>query len=1835
MVIAPSSVIGQFENLLYTPTVARITDQSAAGNQIAAGTRKTFSAAAYAPLDIGSPAIPGGIVAVPGGYDLTGSGADIGGRRDQCQFAYREQSGDFDFRARLAGLSISDPYVKAGLMVRESPTDSVRFAAIFASSPQLGSFFESRSTASAVATMSGPSLKFPSAYPWAWLRLRRNGNEFTGYGSFDGQAWQSLGAINMALPAQVLFGMTVTSSATNAAATARFRDLGPVENPTSFSYAPSRESVGPSNRRTGLIFSEIMYRPKERADGTNIEFIEIYNGEAIFADLTGWRVTGGIDFAFPDAFRLQAGQFAVIAADPQAVQSVYGIQGVLGPYQGKLSHDKGRLTLLNQAGAVRAELTYSSAPPWPPSADGAGHSLVCLRPSYGEDDPRAWGASQLIGGSPGVDDPVVPNPWAGVVINEFLAKPAGEDSEFIELYNASNATVDLSGCFLTDSPKTNTFRIPDGTLIEARSWISFPKTLVGFGLSASGETIYLVSTDQSRILDAIRFEAQEEGVASGRSPDGGPVVRRLSNPTPDRANAGWRQEEVVINELMYKPISGDADDEYIELYNRSTNTVDLGGWRFNDGVNFSFPSGSSISAGGYLVVARNLQRMLTNYPQLNLANAVGNFSGTLKGGGDRVVLAKPAVKGKDIIYIAVSEVSYMTGGRWPELANGGGSSLELKDAHADPLLASNWATSDETQKAPWASYEVTGTLSLANQTYAANKLYIISLGQSECLVDDVEASRAGGTNVLSNPGFESGKTGWTFYGTHISSVVESNGAFSGNNCLHLRSLEVGDEGPNSIRGSLATAFAVNSTVTIRAKARWLSGWPEILFRVRGNGIELPVTLRLPANLGTPGLPNSRIVENAGPSISEVTHYPPVPAANQAVVVTARISDPDGVLAAQLIYRADPGTATTVVRMHDDGVGGDGLAGDGIYSATIPARPSGVVAFRIQAQDGAAVPASGVFPDDAPTRECVIRWADPTPFGSFPHYHLWSTAASASDLASKPGLDRKYRDCTIVYNTRVIYNAGWRNKGSPFHGGLGSYSSRFADDDLLLGSGRHVFRSSGNGGDESTEMADDVSYWMAGQMGLPFSHSHYMRLYRNGALHYPVDYDIEVPDRSIAKDWFGGGGLDDTLFKISGWFECDDSNGNGPTSLVWASFQKKPVTAPPYKLAAYRFNWQPHPGARTANDYSLIYNLLTAANATDRITQLMNLADVEQWMRMFAYRRVLGDWDSWSYNTGQNMYLYAPLGRRATLMSWDVDFVLGLGDGATVNQLFSAGEDGVIGSLFNVPAYRRMLWRGYQDAVNGPLQKDVSDAQFDARRAALVKNNVPATAPTSLKSYVSSRRNFLQTQIKNSDAAAFSITTKDFTSATSTATVTGIAPFGVATIEINGVAYPVTWTGNTAWTIKVPLSGPASVLQIVGKDLRGRVYQGATGQVTVKYAGTAPQPQDWVVINEIMYYPARENGEFVELFNRHPSYAFDVSGFKLGGTGFCFAPGTFIQPNRYLLVARNSAAFAAAYGATIPLAGEFPGDLKPGGEVVRLIKPGAAPENELVISEVRYENTPPWPVIESGAGVSLQLIDPAQDTRRVGNWAVGAAPPFRTPGAANSVASTLPDYPPLWINEVQPENVDGLGDSTGRPKPWVELYNCGPGALSLATLYLAGNYTNLTQWAFPTNAQVNPGEFKVIFVDGQPLLTTATELHASFQLPAGSGSVALCRLENGQPKVLDYVNYSRVGTNHSYGSFPDGQPIERMELLTASPGALNIYGAGDSPRFDQIVLSGTQLTLGWTTLPGRTYGIELKDDLNQFTWTRLGANMTATGTSLSTNLNVLRSAQRFLRIVRLD
>jgi hypothetical protein len=183
---------------------------------------------------------------------------------------------------------------------------------------------------------------------------------------------------------------------------------------------------------------------------------------------------------------------------------------------------------------------------------------------------------------------------------------------------------------------------------------------------------------------------------------------------------------------------------------------------------------------------------------------------------------------------------------------------------------------------------------------------------------------------------------------------------------------------------------------------------------------------------------------------------------------------------------------------------------------------------------------------------------------------------------------------------------------------------------------------------------------------------------------------------------------------------------------------------------------------------------------------------------------------------------------------------------------------------------------------------------------------------------------------------------------------------------------------------------------------------------------------------------------------------------------------------------------------------------------------------------------------NSVGVNMRTL-PGANLTTSGNSARVRA----TPGALNAVAAPLPPFPPLWLNEVEPN-----GGATAHANPWLELYNAGAETIALDGLYLADDYTNLTQWNFPTGAVINPGEFKLIFADGQVGQSTPSEPHTSFRLSAGSGAVALSRIHDGEPQVIDYVNYSDVDAGRSYGSFPDGQSFDRLEFFYVTPGAPN-------------------------------------------------------------------------------
>ncbi len=275
-------------------------------------------------------------------------------------------------------------------------------------------------------------------------------------------------------------------------------------------------------------------------------------------------MSGQVSYTFPTNTVLAARSYALLAAVSADLQAVYGVANVLGAYSNRLAGQPGTLQLVNREGGIVFAVTYSGDTPWPAAADGAGHSLCLARPSLGEANPAAWAASDLKGGSPGSGESASFNPCRTVQLNEVLASSDVPDSGFIELYNYGAGAVDLSGCILTDDPVLNKFIVPAGTMIPAMGFVTFTGADLAFDLDPAGQTLYLKDPADSRVIDAVRLGAQERGVSMGRAPDGAPGFGRLVAPTPGAANGPARVADVVINEIMYDPLGGDDNDQYLE-----------------------------------------------------------------------------------------------------------------------------------------------------------------------------------------------------------------------------------------------------------------------------------------------------------------------------------------------------------------------------------------------------------------------------------------------------------------------------------------------------------------------------------------------------------------------------------------------------------------------------------------------------------------------------------------------------------------------------------------------------------------------------------------------------------------------------------------------------------------------------------------------------------------------------------------------------------------------------------------------------------------------------------------------------------------------------------------------------------------------------------------------------------------------------------------------------------------------------------------------------------------------------------------------------------------------
>jgi hypothetical protein len=315
------------------------------------------------------------------------------------------------------------------------------------------------------------------------------------------------------------------------------------------------------------------------------------------------------------------------------------------------------------------------------------------------------------------------------IITEFLASNSqglldgdGNSSDWIEIRNVGDMPINLAGYYLSDdqddldrwqfpsvSLNPNEFLVVFASSQPTQTYVDAGGNLhTNFALGASGEYVALTAPDGVTVLSeysagSADYPTQLTDVSYGLAADGVTVGYFLS-PTPGAVNGNDAlsdpDRQIVIQEIMYhSPGTMDAND-FLEIHNTGSEAISLAGWRFNDGVNFTFPS-IVLDAGAYLVVAADLASFQAARP--GVTNVVGGWSGNLSDNGERIRLV-------DQLGRTIDTVTYADEGDWTIRArgpvdfghqgwiwlddhDGGGKSLELINANLTNDYGPNWAAS--------------------------------------------------------------------------------------------------------------------------------------------------------------------------------------------------------------------------------------------------------------------------------------------------------------------------------------------------------------------------------------------------------------------------------------------------------------------------------------------------------------------------------------------------------------------------------------------------------------------------------------------------------------------------------------------------------------------------------------------------------------------------------------------------------------------------------------------------------------------------------------------------------------------------------------------------------------------------------------------------------------------------------------------------------------------------------------------------------------------------------------------------------------------------------------
>ena len=599
-----------------------------------------------------------------------------------------------------------------------------------------------------------------------------------------------------------------------------------------------------------------------------------------------------------------------------------------------------------------------------------------------------------------------PSPPTSVTLNDLTIRPTNVAGDFLSTISSADP----------NASEAHTFTLVSGAGSEENSNFS----IVGHQLRAAVSFAGLTGVPQR-----IRIRSTDAGGLTVEASFVLTVVAKVRG--------------IVINELHYNSAVNNIRNAFVELYNDGATAVNLVGWRLSGEVDYLFPAGTTLAAGAYLIIAEDPATILGYWGKSALgpwddatvtyadgskeANNLANDGGTVR-------LRNPA-------NLIVAEVDYSNHSPWPSAGNGDGSSIELLNPALDATHGSNWAAAkgvagpavDVTYipratsgwkyfkgtTAPSASWKnrtganitgwLDGTTTVGNAT---SPFFGFGYGDADDAVVLSDMREIAGTQV----GYQAVyfRKEFVLPAGQMPAALEVRTYVDDGCIVFINGVEIpsrffcGAGTPThavgeSVIGGVAFSnheAAPNNwaTYTINNLATYnLVAGINVIAILAANEVKtssdfsfnLELKKAVPAGeVASPGAQNHQFTAIAAPAIRKVTHTPAAPTSNDAMIITARITDPQGVASASLAYQlcaagnyipstlpkaaaggnfvnvltplaANPAFELpanwTTLAMNDNGTGVDVLGGDGIWTASIPPQANRtLVRYRITTAD---------------------------------------------------------------------------------------------------------------------------------------------------------------------------------------------------------------------------------------------------------------------------------------------------------------------------------------------------------------------------------------------------------------------------------------------------------------------------------------------------------------------------------------------------------------------------------------------------------------------------------------------------------------------------------------------------------------------------------------------------------------------------------------------------------------------------------------------------------------------------------------------------------------------